>query len=546
MTDYAAETWTALQEDVRQPLATVTEEAVAPAVLQELQSTNRMLVERLQDVQMMFQLEDRGWELLLGGLASSDTPGLDLDQLKEVSTKIQSYIVGNPIIKRGTELRASYIWSKGVNIPGVNDDPSKRGRKSEVERFCRDPKTRRYLLSAESHLEKERAAVSSGEYLLVGDDEAKKILHPVPLSEITDVLVNPDYAGEVWAYKRQWRTLGAGGVAETKTLWYYTDQYIGVRKKELGREPWSVPVAQNRTIIDQTFNSQVGWPLGVPDGLAAIVWARIYSELMNHGKIMTEALAKFAMKVTVNSKSGASNVGLKLAGSGGSGQTAALGSGNDLVPLSSAGKSYDFDGIRAVAAQVATALEVSIVHLLSDPGAAGSSYGSASNLDLPTKRAMVSRQNTWAEYLQRVIRWGTGKDVQVTFPSLDDPDPYREMQIKAVAWNSGLVHADEARPQILQVAGMEALHDSAPDGVLLPNNQFSLARKDIDTDSAGTPTSGASPDQGASNGGGGTPGDVKNDLRTDGIGEALNRMANEAFLERLEDLVVRMELAKNS
>lgn len=543
MTNYDEQIWLALQEDESGPNDP---DLVATSVLHELQATNATLVERLQDVQLMFQLEDRGWELLLGGLARDKTPGLDLDQLKEISEKIQSYIVGNPIIKRGTELRASYIWSKGVNIPGVNADPSRPGRKSEVERFYRDAKTKRYLTSAESHLEKERAAVSAGEYLLVGDDRNKKIIHPIPLSEIDGILVNPDYTGEVWAYKRKWSSLNSKGETETKSFWYYTDRYEGKRETGFGEGVSRVGVAPERTVIDQTFNSQVGWPLGIPDGLAAIVWARIYTELMTHGKIMTEALAKFAMKVTVNSKNGASNVGLKLANSGGTAQTAALGAGNDLVPLSSAGRAYDFDGIRAVAAQVATALEVSIVHLLSDPGAAGSSYGSASNLDLPTKRAMVSRQNVWAEYLQRVIKWATGRDVVVTFPGLDDPDPYREVQIKAVAWNTGLVHADEARPAILELAGMPELHTKAPEGVLIPNNEKSLARKDIDTDGGGTPTTGSSPDQGVSNGGGGTPGDVKNDLRSDGIGEALNRMANEAFLDRLEELVLRMELAKNS
>lgn len=545
MTDYPAETWLALQEDIRQPVGGVSEEAVAPAVLQELQASNQQLMERLQDVEAMFRLEDRGWELLLGGLGRNNTPGMDLQELKDVSKKIQSYIVGNPIIKRGTELRASYVWSKGVNIPGLSADPSRRGRKSDVERFCREESTQRLLLSVRSHAEKERAAVSSGAYFLVGDDRTRKLLHPVPLSEITDVYVNPDYAGEVWAYQRTWSTLGVNGVAETRKLWYYTDQYTGSRRTRIGEGSEAVEVAKDRTILGQSFNTQVGWPLGVPDGLAAIVWARIYSELMTHGKVMTEALAKFAMKVTVNSKNGASNVGLKLAGAGGSGQTAALGSGNDLVPLSSAGKSYDFDGIRAVAAQVATALEVSIVHLLSDPGAAGSSYGSASNLDLPTKRAMVSRQNTWAEYLQRVIKWGTDKDVQVTFPSLDDPDPYREMQIKAVAWNTGLVHADEARPEVLEVAGMDSLHDSAPDGVLLPNNRHSWERSDIDPKD-GPATQGASPDQGVSNGGGGTPSDVKNDLRSDGVSEALRRMQDADFLDRLEDLVARLESANKS
>jgi hypothetical protein len=393
----------------------------------------------------------------------------------------------------------------------------------------------------------ERAAVSAGGYMLLGNDSRNTIIAPVPLSEITGVFLNPDYAGDVWAYKRSWETLDANGKPDKREFWYYTDRYEGDRKTEIGDVGNKVPVAKDRTLIDQTFNSQVGWPLGVPDGLAAIVWARIYSELMTHGKVMTESLAKFAMKVTTNSKAGATNVGVKLAGNGGSGQTAVIGSGQDLTPLSSAGKAYDFDGIRAVAAMVATSLEVSIVHLLSDPGAAGSSYGSASNLDLPTKRAMVSRQNLWGDYVARVIKWATGTDVEVSFPALDDADPYREAQISALAWNTGLVHEDEARPSMLKSANIQSLHPKAPDGVMLPNNEKSWARNDIDPkdDPGKVPATAASPDQGKGNGSGGTPGDVKNDNRTDTISQSLKRMQDTDFLAELRELVERLETAKS-
>src|SRR5690606_15782657 len=113
-----------------------------------------------------------------------------------------------------------------------------------------------------------------------------------------------------------------------------TDRYSGgARKKTINK----IPVAENKTLFDQTFNSQVGWPLGVPDALAAIVWARIYSEMVNHGKVMTESLAKFAFKATQNTPKGANQVGVKTT-TGGAGQTAVMGPTNDLVPLSSAGK----------------------------------------------------------------------------------------------------------------------------------------------------------------------------------------------------------------
>lgn len=543
-TDYDKLTWEALQEGASTQHSAPAA-PIAEAIVRELQESNSHLTEQLNDIRMMFALEDQGWTNLLGSIGSDDTPGLSLEQLKDVSKKVNEYIVGNPIIKRGTELRASYVWSKGVNIPGAEEVPGKRGAKSAIYTFVNNPKTKATLTGPEIHGEMERSAVSSGTYLLLGEDSSKKLSHPIPLEDVSGIYCNPNYVGEIWAYQRTWQTVSFAGQKETRKRWYFTDRYEGTRPASIGEGAASVAVEQGFTIIDQRFNTHVGWPLGIPDGLVAITWARIYTELMMHGKVMTEALAKFALKVTSQTAKGSANVGVKLASNtAGPGATASLGTGNDLVPLSSAGKAYDFGGIRAVAAMVATSLEVSIIHLLSDPGAAGSSYGSASNLDLPTKRAMVSRQNLWAEFIERVIKWGTGKDVSVTFSPLDDPDIYRESQVVALAWASGAIHPDEIRPRILEVAGIASLHDEAPDGILLPNNKESWERSDIDPKD-GPSTSTGSPDQGVSNGTGGTDSALKNDQR-ESMNSLVSTIQSHTFLDELRSLVERLEQVKGS
>src|SRR5690606_32618220 len=134
--------------------------------------------------------------------------------------------------------------------------------------------------------------------------------------------------------------------------------------------------------------------------------------------------------------------------------------------------------------------------------------------DLPTKRAMVSRQNLWASYIERILKWATGKDVDVTFPPLDD-DPYRAVQALALIWNTGLVHEDEMRDPILEMGGITAKHEKAPENVLLPNNSDSWERADIDpSDDPGAGKQAASPDQGVSNSSGGTDSALSNDMRT--------------------------------
>lgn len=489
----------------------------------QLTEDNAFLKEELSRVQAMFQVEDRGWTKLFGGLGEDDAPGMSLAQVKEWAAQIQEYIVGNPYIKRGSSLRSNYVWSKSINIPG-SAPTGKRGQRSKLVDFCNHPKTKEYLLSAQANDEMERSAFATGAYLLIGNDSTGTIDHPVPITEVTNFMTNPDYSGEVWAYLREWDSMNpATGEKKLEKRWYYTDRVPKTDRRDsikVGAD--NIKVDKSKTIFDVTFNSQVGWPLGIPDAVAAIVWARIYSEMVNHGKVMTESLAKFAFKVVQNTQQGAKNVGVKTS-QGGAGQTGVVGANNDLVPLSSAGKTYDFQGLQAIIAAVATSLEVSVVHLTSDPGSAGSSYGSASNLDLPTKKSVITRQNLWESYIARILKWATGETVAVDFPPLDD-DIYRAVQSLVLLWDTGTVHPDELRDSIVELGGILDKHGKAPEGILTPNNEKS--QKEVGAHAI-------SPDQGQQNGVGGAGAD-KNDKRTDKQSEGFG---NAEFVDTMNKLV---------
>lgn len=493
--------------------------------------------EALPRVNAMLQVEDIGWlDMFSGTVGDGDIPGPDLDQVKEASALAREMSIGSPLIARGLDLRTSYVWSKGLVIDGEPDlfapSEGKRGPKGKKIDFFRDPSVQRHLLSSEAHKDMEGAAFTDGHYILLGDDKTKR-LHPIPFSEITAVKLNPDYEGEIIAYRRTWTSypkLGAPGVP--KSVWYYTDTYTGDRAlPEDVSNVTSGPtptVDTSKTVFVKSFNTMVGWPLGVPDALPALKPAKTYAEMVQVGLIVSKANAKFAYKAKSKTAAGAKNAAAQASNSNGVGNIASLGDGNDLISIPQANRSYDFNGIRPIASLVATSLNVSVVHILSDPGAAGSSYGSASNLDLPTKRAMVSRQEEWVDFVQRVLRWGTGESLRVSFPSLDDPDPYREGQLQTMVWNSGLVSPEESRPRMLSVAGITPLSEKAPTGVMLPNNEKSLNRRDIDADGEGGSSGGtgvsstaSSPDQGTRNGTGGVSDSTAKDLRNEQMAQDL-------------------------
>lgn len=498
-------------------------------------SEHQVLIDRLEEMNTefraaaMLKFEDEGWNLVSGGRELLDA-GPDLETLRDqVSPKLRTMVTANTLIKKIRLLRGSYIWSQLPNIPGSSSGGN--GRPSNVAKFVNDPVNQANLFDSTAHDKMESSVITDGCYLLLGKTSSKQV-RSIPLQQIVDVEVDSEFPDVIRAYKRRWdRWDPVTKSLETVDTWYYVESVPGNDRATKIKE---VEVSQDYEMLDFWVNKQVGWALGVPDALAAAPWAQMYVELMQSGRVMTEALARFAARITNKTKAGSAQTGMKVAQAKGSGNIATMAQGNEMEIFASAGKTYDFNGIRPVAAMVAAGGEVSLVHLLSDPGAAGSSYGSAATLDKPTKNAVKQRQDAWSVFLKRVIRWATKTDVEVTFPPLDD-DTYRKAQTVQLAHMSGLFHAEETRPAMAAAAGMVLTRSDVPKGYLLPNNEESLARRDIDTD--GPKATAASPGQGVSSGTGGAGSTAANDIRTDLTAEILKSMDREELREFLQEIL---------
>ena len=115
-----------------------------------------------------------------------------------------------------------------------------------------------------------------------------------------------------------------------------------------------------------------------------------------------------------------------------------------------------------------------------------------------------------------------------------------------LAWNTGLFHEDEIRPVFMKLSGVTPLHLKAPDGVLLPNNQDSWERRDIDPADSGDTGATPSPGQGQSNGTGGSDGSVKSDLRDDTVSaeSILRTMNRDELLDTLQEMARILESEK--
>jgi hypothetical protein len=543
--EYALEVWNALNDaPTREPLTEV----------ETLRGEVESLREHYNAAMAHLAQEDYNWTRIFGGNLTD--VGKTLDEVKDASAVIREYMIDAPLIGRAADLRQSYIWGKGVVIEGVDTRPTGAGSPPALYRFYHDQQNQDVFFGDDAKPVAENALASDGAFLLLGDVTTKK-LERFPLSDVADVLVDPNYPEKVWAYLRQWMDYSTP-IAKQKQSWYYTDRAPrDQRRKSLRYGAERVSVDASREIIDLRVNLQVGWPLGIPDLFSSVGWNRTYIRAIKNGVSVTDAMAMIAFKATAGSQKGADNMALRLSQGGqGKAKVAITGVAQGLDSLPSTGHAYAFDEIRPLAALIATGAKVSIVHLLSDPGASGSSYGSAQTLDKPTLKAMMSRQKQWSSFIQRLMRWATNSttNVKVTFPPIDDAEPIREMQVQATAWGTGLVHADEIRPRVLAIAGMESKNDKAPEGVLLPNNSFSEERTDIDPNGAaysgpdanrGNPANGGSfvATQGSNDQFGANAGQV-GDMRRDVLANSLRALQETDFLDKFEALVARMEHAR--
>lgn len=452
----------------------------------QLQTENFELSESLAQISMM--LDNQGWKTEYENLENG---GLDLNQLKQASYQLREMVVGNPLLKRGAKLRSSYVWSRGVHFPRLS---------SRVLNRMNTTNNERYIFSPEAQEEMEFAAYTDGNVFVLGR-RSDFNLSRIALDEITGVMTDPDNNEIVWAVRRSWNRSVPGMPVEPVVRWYYTDFYPEGRRKLAGIKNGAGQVEKvdlEYVMFYQAFNRQIGWTFGTPDALPAMAWARLYREFLENGTIMTKALAQFAYKLSSKAKSGVSNAAAKIATPDGQanrvGATAAMGANTDLTPMPKAGSAYDFESGKSLAAMIAAGLEVSVVALLADPGVSGS-YGTAQTLDTPTQKAMEVRQRTWGLFYKRILRFlGANNNLEITWPSIETEPTHRMVQALAMAWESGVLNTDEYRNAILDILDIPQPNNSAPKGVMLPNNTQFAQTKSNDAD----PNSGIVPSQGNS------------------------------------------------
>jgi hypothetical protein len=393
--------------------------------------------------------------------------GFSLMEAQKISKSLREQTVSNPLLKRGSMLRSTYVFGRGFKMSSNNNPLPPRFRQ-----IVDDPINQLVLFGEAACKQNERTLFSSGNFFVSYNKRTRQFSR-VPLSEVESIARDPENPEIIRYILRNYvrETVSSQNTNTTVTNvreWYpmdYTDKPI----TRIG----NVRVNRDVVLIDLRVNNDQEATWGVPDALPAMPWAWAYSEYLKDGSKMLKALSSIAWQVKSKSAKGASNASAKLLNNRQVAATAVTGADVELSALPR-NNSVDLATGKPLASMAATAMEVSVDALLSD----GSE---AMTLDQPTLNAAYGRQGDWEGFFVRVLSVIGVPNPTVQFNKIVVDPSYRSVQSLGQAWMTGLFD-----PEVIHAAYAEELGIDAPgvvpDGVLVPNNEFSIARADIDTE----------------------------------------------------------------
>lgn len=418
-------------------------------------------------------------------LNTEETAELPLKTVKKMAKVCRSMAAMNPFVKRGVKARISYVWGKGVQFDKVD------GITDETQR------NRKKLFTSQAYEELEMAAATDGnvfraipldtEVNIENDATALRI----PLDQIVDAVSNPEDIEEIWYYKREYtvRKTNAqtGQVSEkTQVKYYMSLPYYEKRRKQgnttLPRRWKDKGVDQNYVMQHIAVNRQVGWRWGVPDVAAVVFWAAAYKEYLEDNAKLVKAYSRLAWQIKAQTQSGAQAAAAQVmtpptrdpitGESRAVGGTGITGPGVEITPTSVSSSQVDFSKGTPLASAIASGLEVSLIVITSDPGSGNRS--TAETLDLPTLKAMESRQLLWTEAFTELFEFWGANEAIVTWPQIYNDSTKDRIAAVGTADELGRIYPEEARKEILDVLGIAPFKpwDELPNPADDPKNKY--------------------------------------------------------------------------
>ena len=384
--------------------------------------------------------------------------GIKLADVKTISKQARLQAQSNALLKRGAQLRASYVFGRGFKMSGGGQP-----LKPRFQNIVEDPINQMVLFSEEACKKNERTLFTDGNFFVAYDKKSAQFMR-IPLAEIMNIATSVTNNEVVTYILRQYTRPKTANSTETETVdvWYPTDF---AKQDGLASNIQGVTVDKNVVIFHRKENDETGTVWGIPDCLAAMPWAWAYSEYLKDGSKLLKALSAIAWQVKTKTAKGVANAAAKITNNRQVAATVTSGSDVELsaMPRNNA---VDLGTGQPLASMAASAMDVSTDALLSGSGLTGGAGSQV--LDQSTLNAAYGRQGNWENYFTRILKFIGVQNPSVKFNAIIVDPSYRNVQSLSQAWMTGLFDADIMQAAFAEQVGIEA-PGAVPDGVLIPN-----------------------------------------------------------------------------
>ena len=431
--------------------------------IQTLSQDNEILAESYSALaRATLEFDEKGWS----PINQFTDSGMALADVKLISRNSRRQTASNPILKRGSTLRAGYVFGRGFKMSQSGNPLAPR-----FQRVIDDAINQQVLFSEAACKKNERSLFTDGNFF-VRYDRRNRRFSRIPLDEIAGWATDPDDPEIIRYYLREYQVREPvtdpynSYLSETVKVWYPLD-YVDNPVAQIN----NIRVDRNFVVIDSKVNDESGNLWGLPDSLPALPWTWAYSEYLKDGSKMLKALSGIAWQVKTKSAKGGANISSKLINNKEVAATAVTGADVEMNAMPR-NNSIDLDTGQPLAAMAATAMEVPVGALLAGDGASGG--GGSQVIDQSTLSSAYARQSSWEYFFVRVLKVIGVPEPSVTFNNIIVDPAYRTVQSLSQAWMTGLFDAEIMQDAIAEQLGIEA-PGSVPDGVLVPNNDGSFA-----------------------------------------------------------------------
>lgn len=421
----------------------------------ELTRANDQLAESYSAMaRATLEFDEVGWK----SINQLGDAGIKLADVKTISEQARLQSQSNALLKRGAQLRASYVFGRGFKMSGDGQP-----LKPRFQKIVEDPINQMVLFSEEACKKNERTLFTDGNFFVAYDKRTSQFMR-IPLAEIMNIATSVTNNEVVTYILRQFVRPKAANATETETVevWYPTDF---AKQDGLASNIQGVRVDKNMVIFHRKENDETGSIWGVPDCLAAMPWAWAYSEYLKDGSKLLKALSAIAWQVKTKTAKGVANAAAKITNNRQVAATVTSGADVELsaMPRNNA---VDLGTGQPLASMAASAMDVSTDALLSGSGLTGG--GGSQVLDQSTLNAAYGRQGNWENYLTRILKFIGVQAPSVKFNAIIVDPSYRNVQSLSQAWMTGLFDPEIMQTAFAEQVGIEA-PGAVPDGILIPN-----------------------------------------------------------------------------